>query len=107
MKRCFNDIIIFRFNIILTVLIVSVVTYSVFFFLNINKVEKPFLIAQLTPIAKPNSFSFKQDGETVSYREKKAAITVKQGDTLGGSLGKLRVENEDIFAISRSFKEVF
>ncbi|MBL6784931.1 MAG: M23 family metallopeptidase [Rickettsiales bacterium] len=75
--------------------------------MNINKVEKPFLIAQLTPIAKPNSFSFKQDGETVSYREKKAAITVKQGDTLGGSLGKLRVENEDIFAISRSFKEVF
>jgi murein DD-endopeptidase MepM/ murein hydrolase activator NlpD len=66
-----------------------------------------FTVSDINIIQKPLSRFVDTNDDSIIYHEKKIAINIRKGDTLGAALGKIRVENEDIFAISQSFKKVY
>ena len=72
-----------------------------------TSIAAEYKVSDISVLQKPLARFIDTQDNSIVYHEKKVAINIKKGDTLGATLGRLRVENEDIFAISRSFKKVY
>jgi murein DD-endopeptidase MepM/ murein hydrolase activator NlpD len=109
-KKCFNKWGLVNKQITCIICASLVVALVLIFTIDSDKEIDPKVgkILALQAVAKPKTVLIVDaQNNSITYQEKQVVVNIKSGDTLGGALGKIRVENTDIHQISQSFKKVF